>query len=72
MKNSYQSQKVIEEVVKEKPNSRWLFLTLSIRNAIDGDTLKQSLTHLNNLLNDSVKCVKLCFNVSPSIAFVVL
>ncbi|EUL22993.1 hypothetical protein O376_02706, partial [Staphylococcus aureus M0215] len=32
MKNSYQSQKVIEEVFKEKPNSRWLFLTLSIRN----------------------------------------
>ncbi|EUN93051.1 hypothetical protein P070_02682, partial [Staphylococcus aureus M0991] len=28
MKNSYQSQKVIEEVFKEKPNSRWLFLTL--------------------------------------------
>ncbi|HCW9169237.1 TPA: protein rep, partial [Staphylococcus aureus] len=46
MKNSYQSQKVIEEVFKEKPNSRWLFLTLSIRNAIGGDTLEQNLTHL--------------------------
>ncbi|GBU49808.1 hypothetical protein M1C026_2586 [Staphylococcus aureus] len=46
MKNSYQYQKVIEEVVKENPNSRWLFLTLSIRNAIDGDTLEQNLTHL--------------------------
>ncbi len=29
MKNSYQAQKVIEEVVKEKPTARWLFLTLS-------------------------------------------
>ncbi len=72
MKNSYQSQKVIEEVVKEKPNSRWLFLTLSIRNAIDGDTLKQSLTHLTESFRRLFKCVKLCFNVSPSIAFVVL
>ncbi len=40
MKNSYQSQKVIENI-KEKPNSRWLFLTLSIRNAIGGDTLER-------------------------------
>ncbi len=35
MKNSYQAQKVIEEVVKEKPKARWLFLTLSTKNAID-------------------------------------
>ena len=46
MKNSYQAQKVIEEVVKEKPNARWLFLTLSTRNAIDGETLEKSLKHL--------------------------
>ena len=46
MKNSYQAQRVIEEVVKEKPKARWLFLTLSTKNAIDGDTLEQSLKHL--------------------------
>ena len=46
MKNSYQAQKVIEEVVKEKPKARWLFLTLSTKNAIDGETLEQSLKHL--------------------------
>ncbi|CAC6831426.1 Replication protein [Staphylococcus aureus] len=46
MKNSYQAQKVIEEVIKEKPKARWLFLTLSTKNAIDGDTLEQSLKHL--------------------------
>ncbi|HDA0175315.1 TPA: protein rep [Staphylococcus aureus] len=45
-KNSYQAQKVIEEVIKEKPKARWLFLTLSTKNAIDGDTLEQSLKHL--------------------------
>ena len=43
MKNSYQAQRVIEEVVKEKPKARWLFLTLSTKNAIDGETLEQSL-----------------------------
>ncbi|EWJ31012.1 protein rep, partial [Staphylococcus aureus] len=46
MKNSYQAQKVIEKVIKEKPKARWLFLTLSTKNAIDGDTLEQSLKHL--------------------------
>src|SRR5699024_5187343 len=45
-KNSYQAQKVIEEVVKEKPKACWLFLTLSTKNAIDGDTLEQRLKHL--------------------------
>ncbi len=37
---------MIEEVIKEKPKARWLFLTLSTKNAIDGDTLEQSLKHL--------------------------
>ncbi|WP_312591393.1 protein rep, partial [Staphylococcus aureus] len=37
MKNSYQAQRVIEEVFKEKPKARCLFLTLSTRNAIDVD-----------------------------------
>ena len=38
MKNSYQAQKVIEEVVKEKSKARWLFLTLSTKTAIDRKT----------------------------------
>ncbi|MEN1895750.1 protein rep, partial [Staphylococcus nepalensis] len=51
MKNSYQAQKVIEEVVKEKPKARWLFLTLSARNAIDGEHLEQSLKHMSKAFN---------------------
>ncbi|EUN87375.1 replication initiation protein [Staphylococcus aureus M0959] len=51
MKNSYQAQKVIEEVVKEKPTARWLFLTLSTKNAIDGDHLEQSLKHMSKAFN---------------------
>lgn len=63
MKNSYQSQKVIEEVVKEKPNSRWLFLTLSIRNAIGGDTLEQNLTHLTESFRRLFKYKKITKNL---------
>src|SRR5699024_10923146 len=51
MKNSYQAQKVIEEVVKEKPTARWLCLTLSTKNAIDGDHLEQSLKHIHKAFN---------------------
>ncbi|RIM90197.1 protein rep, partial [Staphylococcus xylosus] len=51
MKNSYQAQKVIEEVVKEKPKARWLFLTLSTRNAIDGEHLEQSLREMSQAFN---------------------
>ncbi|PTI48099.1 protein rep, partial [Staphylococcus xylosus] len=51
MKNSYQTQRVIEEVVKEKPKSRWLFLTLSTRNAIDGEHLNQSLKEMSQAFN---------------------
>lgn len=43
MKNSYQAQKIIGKVIKEKPKSRWLFLTFSTRNAIDGKTLEKAL-----------------------------
>lgn len=51
MKNSYQAQRVIEEVVKEKPKAHWLFLTLSTRNAIDGEHLNQSLKEMSQAFN---------------------
>ncbi|KAB2156875.1 replication protein, partial [Staphylococcus epidermidis] len=51
MKNSYQAQKVIEAVVKEKPKARWLFLTLSTKNAIDGEHLEQSLKYMSKAFN---------------------
>ncbi|WP_312609152.1 protein rep, partial [Mammaliicoccus sciuri] len=51
MKNSYQAQRVIEEVVKEKPTARWLFLTLSTRNAIDGEHLEKSLKDMSKAFN---------------------
>ena len=63
MKNSYQAQRVIEEVVKEKPKARWLFLTLSTRNAIDGDTLEQSLSHLTKSFHRLTKYKKVSKNL---------
>ncbi|PTJ53183.1 protein rep, partial [Mammaliicoccus sciuri] len=63
MKNSYQAQRVIEEVVKEKPKSRWLFLTLSTRNAIDGETLEQSLKHLTDSFRRLFKYKKISKNL---------
>lgn len=51
MKNSSQAQKVIAEVVKEKPNARWLFLTLSTKNSISGEHLDQSLKEMSKAFN---------------------
>uniref|UniRef100_UPI001EFA179D protein rep n=1 Tax=Staphylococcus hominis TaxID=1290 RepID=UPI001EFA179D len=63
MKNSYQAQKVIEEVVKEKPKARWLFLTLSTKNAIDGETLERSLKHLTESFRRLFKYKKVSKNL---------
>ncbi|UXR71676.1 MULTISPECIES: protein rep [Staphylococcus] len=63
MKNSYHARKVIEEVIKEKPKGRWLFLTLSTRNAIDGDTLDQSLKHLTESFRRLFKYKKISKNL---------
>lgn len=46
MKHSIQTQRICEEVIKRKPKARWLFLTLSARNAIDGEILDKSLREM--------------------------
>ncbi|MFL4616627.1 protein rep [Staphylococcus aureus] len=63
MKNSYQAQRVIGEVVKEKPTSRWLFLTLSVKNAIDGETLNDSLKHMTESFRRLFKYKKISKNL---------
>src|SRR5690625_5917712 len=45
MKHGIQSQKVVAEVIKQKPTVRWLFLTLTVRNVYDGD---RKSTRLNS------------------------
>src|SRR5699024_887439 len=61
--NSYQAQRVSEEVVKEKPKARGLFLTLSKQNAIDGDTLEKSLKHITELFRRLFKYKKVSKNL---------
>lgn len=63
MKNSYQTQKIVEAVIQEKPSARWLFLTLSNRNSVDGETLEKSLKQMNIAFNRMFKYKKVSKNL---------
>lgn len=63
MKNSYQTQKIVEAVIQEKPSARWLFLTLSNRNSVDGETLEQSIKEMNIAFNRLFKYKKVSKNL---------
>lgn len=43
MKHSLQVMKVIKTLVERKPNARFIFLTLTAKNAIDGESLDQAM-----------------------------
>lgn len=63
MKNSWQAQRVVEEVIKEKPKARWLFLTLSNRNSIDGLSMDQSIREMTKAFDKLVKYKKVNKNL---------
>lgn len=63
MKNSYQTQRIIEAVIKDKPKSRWLFLTLSSKNVADGNSLKQGLSDMTKAFNKLFKYKKVKQNL---------
>ena len=63
MKNSYQIQRIIEAVIKEKPKSRWLFLTLSSKNVAEGNSLKQGLSDMTKAFNKLFKYKKVKQNL---------
>lgn len=46
MKHGIQSQKVVAEVIRQKPTVRWLFLTLTVKNVYDGEELNKSLSDM--------------------------
>src|SRR5699024_2285538 len=46
MKHGIQSQKVVAEVIKQKPTVRWLFLTLTVKNVYDGEELNKSMSDM--------------------------
>src|SRR5699024_9536338 len=51
MKHGIQSQKVVAEVIKQKPTVRCLFLTLTVRNVYDGTELNKSLSDMSKGFN---------------------
>src|SRR5699024_12353685 len=55
MKHGIQSQKVVAEVIKQKPTVRWLILTLTIRNVYDGTELNKSLSDMSKGFNRMMK-----------------
>src|SRR5699024_9574271 len=63
MKNSYQAQKIVEAVIKDKPKSRWLFLTLTAKNVADGNSLKQGLSDMTKAFNKLFKYKKVKQNL---------
>src|SRR5699024_9634081 len=58
MKHGIQSQKVVAEVIKQKPTVRWRFLTLTVRNVYDGTELNQSLSDMSKGFNRLMKYKK--------------
>lgn len=63
MKHSYQSMKVVEEVMRRKPNARWLFLTLTTRNSVDGGNLDKNLRSMTAGFNRLMKYKKVSKNL---------
>src|SRR5699024_4273074 len=55
MKHGIQSQKVVAEVIKQKPTVRWLFLTLTVRNVYDGTESNKSISDMSKCFNRIMK-----------------
>src|SRR5699024_5980318 len=58
-----QSQKVVAEVIKQKPTVRWLFLTLTVRNVYDGIEFNKSLSDKSKGYNRMMKYKKINKNL---------
>lgn len=63
MKHSYQTQRVVEEVLKEYPKSRWMFLTLTVKNVNNGHDLERSLTEMTKAFNKMIRYKKTSKNL---------
>src|SRR5699024_4735540 len=64
MKHGIQSQKVVAEVIKQKPTVRWLLLTLTVRNVYDGIELNISLSAMSKCFNLIMKYKKINKNIA--------
>lgn len=63
MKHSGQAKKIVAEVIRRKPNARWLFLTLTVKNVYDGKELNESLKAMAQGFNRLVKYKKVKRNL---------
>src|SRR5699024_12533333 len=55
MKHGIQSQKVVAEVIKQKPTVRLLFLTFTVRKVYDGTELNNSLSDMSKGFNRMIQ-----------------
>src|SRR5699024_243659 len=62
-KHGIQSQKVVAEVINEKPTVRWLFLTLTVGSVSDGTELNKSLSDMSKGFNRMMKYKKINKNL---------
>lgn len=63
MKHSVQISKVVKEVVRRKPKCRFLFLTLTARNAVDGESLNSAMKEMTKGFNRLFKYKKVQKNL---------
>lgn len=63
MKHGIQANKVISEVIRQKPTARWLFLTLTVKNVYDGEELNKSLSDMAKGFNRMMKYKKVAKNL---------
>lgn len=62
MKYSYQTSKIVDEAIKQEPNARFLFLTLTVRN-VDGEDLNATLSQMTQAFNRLFKYKKVQKNM---------
>src|SRR5690625_217099 len=63
MKHSIQAEKVVSEVIRQKPTVRWLFLTLTVKNVYDGKELNKSLSDMAKGFRRMMQYVKVAKNL---------
>ena len=63
MKHSYQVIQILDEALKREPKARFLFWTLTVKNAYDWEELKASLSEMTQAFNRLVKYKKVAKNL---------
>jgi len=55
LKMSYQNAEIISKAIKQQPNARFLFLTLTVKNVYDGEELNETLSAMTKAFNRLMK-----------------